>query len=103
MKVDFNVNAKDFRGREILVNGANGSPATVNLSDKIQEVLYFIGNDANADIDVKYKAYKIGVKMGAGCQDFTVDELAFIKKQVGDKVVAGIYGQICDLIDTETK
>lgn len=101
MKVDFNVNAKGFDGKDLLVMNEKGLLVKVNMSDKIQEVLYFIGNDVNVDNDVKYKAYKIGMKLATGNQDFTTDELAFIKDQVGRKVVAGIYGQLCDLIEQQ--
>ena len=77
MKVNFNVNALDFNGKEIKLNELNN--------------------------DEKYLAYKIGKKLAQGAEEFSAEELAFIKEQSSLTLAAGMYGFLVDLIENGNK
>jgi len=96
MKVNFNVNVTDFSGQEIKVNGK-----VVVIADEIQKILFFAGNNGTRlSNDEKYFAYKIGRKIASGEQEYSTEELSFIKAQSGDTLAAGVYGFLCDLIES---
>ena len=100
MKVNFNVNALDFSGNEIKLNGKE-----VNISDEIQKIMFFAGNNGGRQLDneAKYLAYKIGKKLAQNETEFSAEELAFIKEQASLTLAAGIYGFLVDLIENENK
>ena len=100
MKVNFNVNALDFNGKEIKLNGQE-----VNMSDEIQKIMFFAGNNGGRQLnnDEKYLAYKIGKKLAQGAEEFSAEELAFIKEQAGKSLAAGVYGFLIDIIEGNMK
>lgn len=98
MKVNFKVEAKDWKGNT-LTEMENGAKKPVLLSDRIQELLYFYGSNGQVSNDKKYKAHKLLKKMERGEDEFTTEELALVKEIVGNGLVAGIVGQVYDLIE----
>ena len=100
MKVNFNVNALDFNGKEIKLNDQE-----VNMSDEIQKIMFFAGNNGGRQLnnDEKYLAYKIGKKLAQGADEFSAEELAFIKEQSSLTLAAGMYGFLVDLIENGNK
>ena len=97
MKANFNVNAVDFSGDEILLNGKK-----VNLSEELQKSLFFAGNNTRLTPEEKYLAYKVGRKLASGSDEYTAEECSFIKKIAGDTMAAGLYGSIVDIIEGES-
>ena len=98
MKVNFNVNAVDFSGNEIKLNGES-----VNMSDEIQKILFFAGAGDGMSNEDKYLAYKLGRKIANNEQEYTTEELSFIKAQAGKTLAAGVYGFLIDLIEGNLK
>lgn len=97
MRANFNVNAVDFSGKEILINGKK-----VNLSEELQKSLFFAGNNATRlTPEEKYLAYKVGRKLASGSDEYTTEECSFVKKIAGDTMAAGLYGAIVDIIEGE--
>ena len=97
MRVNFNVPVRAFDGTELR---KDGNP--VNLSQEIQNVLFMYGKDGGVSNEDKYHGYRIGTKLATGLDDFTAEELAFIKDNVGSNFIAGVYGQLCDVIEKST-
>ena len=85
MKVNFNVNAVDFSGNEIKLNDE-----FVNMSDEIQKILFFAGAGDGMSNEDKYLAYKLGRKIANNEQEYTAEELSFIKAQAGKTLAAGV-------------
>ena len=100
MKVNFNVNALDFDGNEIKMNGKE-----VNMSDEVQKIMFFAGNTGGRQLsnDEKYLAYKIGKKLAQKETEFSAEELSFIKEQAGHTLAAGVYGFLIDTIEGNIK
>lgn len=94
MKVNFNVSANYFSGSPLVVLGKE-----VNIAEELGKTMFFYGNNEQASIDEKYKAYKIGQKLSNGDTEYTAEELSFIKEMAGRSLAAGVYGQIVDLIE----
>lgn len=102
MKVNFNVPVRAFNGEEMRTNDGRGGSVPVVLSHEIQKALFMFGKDGGVSNDDKYRAYKIGSKLAVGLDDFTAEELAFIRDNIGVNFVAGVYGQICHVIEDVT-
>lgn len=96
MKINFNVNAVDFNGNEIKVNDK-----PLSVSEEICKTLFYAGNVGNEHLtnEEKYLAYKIGRKIASGDQEYTAEELAFIKRMTGATMSAGLFGIVFDLIE----
>lgn len=96
MKVNFNVNAVDFSGKVIEVNDK-----PLSVSEEICKTLFYAGNVGNERLsnEEKYLAYKIGRKIASGEQEYTAEELAFIKRMCGNTMSAGLFGIVCDIIE----
>lgn len=95
MKVNFNINLVDFFGRELVLPGGG----KLSLKEELLKILFSLGTKGDLSNDEKYKAYQIGRKISSGKQDFTAEELTFIKAQAGPGMTAGAYGQLCDVIE----
>ncbi len=95
MKVNFNVNLVDFFGREL----QSPTGEKLSLKEELLKILFSFGSNGAFSNEEKYEAYKIGRKISAGKQDFTAEELAFIKTNAGKGMTAGAYGQLCDVIE----
>lgn len=104
MKVNFNVECKDWKGNALTVV-EDGEKKPVILKERVMELLYFYGSNGQVSNDKKYKAHKIFKKLERGEEDFTTEELALIKEIAGNGLVAGVLGQLYDLIEdnNETK
>ncbi len=93
MKVNFNQKVKDHRGKEV----------DIVLSAKLSELMWFAGSQPTEQFtrEEKFKAYKIAQKRIAnkGNIEIDVDEAAFSKDMAGKYVAAGVFGQICDIIE----
>ena len=93
MKVNFNQKVKDHRGKEV----------NIVISEKLSELMWFAGSQPTEQFtrEEKFKAYKISQKLIAnnGNIEIDVDEAAFIKDMAGKYVAAGVFGQICDIIE----
>lgn len=103
MKVNFNVPVRAFNGTELRRNDGRGGNVPVDLSQEIQKALFMYGKDGGVSNDDKYRAYKIGSKLAAGLDDFSAEELAFIQNNIGENFIAGVYGQICHIIEDANK
>lgn len=92
MKVNFNQKIKDFKG----------NPTDIIISDKLAELLFFIGNsEFRITRDNKWRAYKISQKLiaGNGTIDMEVEDATMIKEVCAECLAAGVFGQICDIIE----
>ncbi len=98
MKVNFNVNVIDFNGAEVKVNDK-----VVVMSDELCKIMFFAGTGDTMSNDQKYNAYKIGRKIANNEQEYTAEELAFIKDQAGKSLAAGVYGFLIDTIEGNIK
>ena len=99
MKVNFDVIVTDYKGEPFMVTeGRERKP--MNLSEKIQELMFFAGmDDPSMPAELKYRAYKVGRKLAGRKDNFTPEELSLIKDQANKRLVAGIAGQVVELID----
>lgn len=95
MKVNFNINLVDFFGRELVAPGGE----KLSLKNDLLKILFSLGSTGSLGNEDKFKAYQIGRKIASGKQDFTTEELSFIKAQAGPYMTAGSYGQLCDVIE----
>lgn len=98
MKVNFNIECKDWKGSP-LTEVVNGVTSPVIMKDRIMEILYFYGSTGQVSNDKKYKAHKILKKLEKGEEEFTTEELSLIKDIAGNGFVAGMVGQLYDLIE----
>ena len=98
MKVNFNVNVTDFNGAEVKVNDN-----VVSIADELCKIMFFAGTGDRMSNDEKYLAYKIGRKIANNEQEYTAEELAFIKDQAGKSLAAGVYGFLIDTIEGNIK
>ncbi len=98
MKVNFNVECKDWKGRT-LTEVVDGVKSPIILKDRIMEILYFYGSTGQVSNDKKYKAHKILKKLERGEEEYTTEELSIIKDIAGNGLVAGMVGQLYDLIE----
>lgn len=93
MKVNFNQKIKNHRGEEV----------EIIISEKLSELMWFAGSQADSQFtrEEKFKAYKISQKLIAnnGNIEIDVDEASFIKDMSGKYLAAGVFGQICDIIE----
>lgn len=98
MKVNFNVNVTDFNGVDIKVNGME-----VNMADELQKIMFFAGAGDGMSNEDKYIAYKLGRKIANNDQEYTAEELSFIKLHAGKTLAAGVYGFLIDTIEGNLK
>nr|DAN89220.1 MAG TPA: hypothetical protein [Caudoviricetes sp.] len=92
MKVNFNQTVKDFKGNS----------TDIVISDKLAELLFFAGNsDFHMTREEKWRAYKISQKLiaGDGTIDMEVEDATMIKEVCAQCLAAGVFGQICDIIE----
>lgn len=93
MKVNFNQKIKDHKGNEV----------NIIIAEKLSELMWFAGSQADVQFsrDEKFKAYKISQKLIAcnGNIEIDVDEAAFIKDMAAKYLAAGVFGQVCDMIE----
>lgn len=94
MKVNFNVPFKNYKGKE----------TNEIVGEKVAEALFCAGSNSDKiSNENKYKAYKICRKISeAICEvEISTDEATLIKEICAGYLVAGGYGQICELIEGE--
>lgn len=93
MKVNFNQKVKDHRGKEV----------DIVISEKLSELMWFAGSQPEIQFsrEEKFKAYKISQKLIAnnGNIEIDVDEASFIKDMASKYLAAGVFGQVCDIIE----
>lgn len=92
MRVNFKQEIKDFKG----------NPTDIILSDKLAELLFFAGNsEFRMTRDDKWRAYKTSQKLiaGDGTIEMEAEDAAMIKEVCAVCLAAGVFGQICDLIE----
>ncbi|MBR5271804.1 MAG: hypothetical protein IKU25_00185 [Clostridia bacterium] len=93
MKVNFNQKVKDHRGKEV----------DIVISEKLSELMWYAGSSADHQFtrEEKFRAYKISQKLIAhdGNIEIDVDEASFIKDMASKYLAAGVFGQVCDIIE----
>lgn len=96
MNVNFNQRVRDYRGNEV----------DIVISEKLSELMWFAGSSAEHQFsrEEKFRAYKISQKLIChnGNIEVDVEEAAFIKDMAGRYLAAGVFGQVCDIIDNST-
>lgn len=92
MKANFNKNFKDFRGAE----------TSENIAQTVSEVLFNHGTGTPAPESEKRMAYSLSrrIFLAAGEVDITAEEAAFIERVCSEKLTAGGYGQVYELIES---
>lgn len=92
MKVNFNKKFKDYNGSEM-----EGE----NIAMMVAKSLFTYGNADVVDSDTKFRAYILSQKIAgaAGEVDITVEEASLIKEVCGKSLIAGGYGQVCEIIE----
>lgn len=93
MKTNFNQSFRDYKGAPL--------PGT-NMADEVCKILFIVGTgNAQATADDKYTAYKLcnRIMQQPDGVELSADEMAFILRQCGEKLTAGAYGQVKDLIE----
>ncbi|MDD4115871.1 MAG: hypothetical protein PHG27_09825 [Massilibacteroides sp.] len=100
MKVNLNVAFKDAFLKEVKEDGK-----AVMMRDQIASLLFagmFLERTGNASTDNsnKMSAYRLSLKVAAGNDEIEINtEEAVMIKQAASMLQAGVYGQICDLIE----
>lgn len=102
MRVNFNVQLKDFDGQPMV--DEKGNPLVIrNLVGKSLFVGNGIKKTGNADIDEdnRFKAYLLSQRVMAstGEIDLSPEELVLIKQSASTFQGAGVYAQIRELVD----
>lgn len=92
MKVNFNKNFKDFRGNEL---------PDESISQTIAEALFNHGTGTPAPENEKRMAYNLSRRIFLAEKDveITAEEAAFIERVCAEKLTAGGYGQVYELIE----
>lgn len=92
MKVNFNRRFKNFDGSEM-----EGE----TISMMVAKSLFTYGNADVVDSDTKFRAYILSQKIAGatGEVDITVEEASLIKEVCGKSLIAGGYGQVCEIIE----
>ena len=92
MKANFNRNFKDFRGTEI--------PGE-SIAQTVAESLFNHGAGNPAPENEKRMAYNLSrrIFLSEGDTEITAEEAAFIERVCSEKLTAGGYGQIYELIE----
>lgn len=89
MKVNFNVPFKNYKGQE----------TKEIIADKVSEALYALGSEVGNDR--KYSAYKVCKRINESPSEVEIstEEATLVKDVCAEFLVAGGYGQVCDLIE----
>lgn len=92
MKANFNRNFKDFRGTEL--------PGE-SIAHTVAEALFNHGTGTPAPENEKRMAYGLSrrIFLADGEVEITAEEAAFIERVCSEKLTAGGYGQIYELIE----
>ena len=92
MKVNFNKNFKDFRGTEL--------PGE-SIAHTVAEALFNHGTGTPAPESEKRMAYNLSrrIFLSEGDTEITAEEAAFIERVCAEKLTAGGYGQVYELIE----
>jgi hypothetical protein len=93
MKVNFKAKVKDYKG----------IATDKFISDELAKALFYVTDKDQFNCDEKYTAYKLCGKLNAGDGEIeiTVEEASLIKRVAASVFIAGGYGQVCELIETE--
>jgi hypothetical protein len=93
MRINLNVNFKDYKGIDL----------PEKISDVVAATLFAVGTNPDTPIgkEEKYKAFKLSQKIisGDGLINLEVEEVSFIKNVASQALTAGAYGQLVDLIE----
>lgn len=93
METNFNQPFKDYKGNPF---------AGTNMADEVCKVLFTVGlgND-QATADDKYMAYKLCNRIMQHPEkvELSADEMAYLIRLCGEKLSAGAYGQVKDLVE----
>ena len=91
MKVNFNVPFKNYKGQE----------TKEIIADKVSEALYALGSESKVGNDRKYSAYKECKRINESPSEVEIstEEATLVKDVCAEFLVAGGYGQVCDLIE----
>lgn len=92
MKVNFNRKFKNFDGSEM-----EGE----TIATMVAKALFTYGNTDVVDGDTKFMAYMLCQKIAGahGEADITVEEASLIKEVCGKSLIAGGYGQVCEIVE----
>lgn len=117
MTINFNVPILGFGGLPMTekVKDADGNEkaVVVKVSDMLGRLLFFAGQQGNNAQDAsmmltaeeKYAAFKLSIQLASHPDkvEMTTDDGTLIKRLAGKTYVAGIYGQIYDLVEQKDK
>lgn len=94
---NFKTTIKDYKGQPL--TDAQGKEQM--MSDLIGAQLFTAGAKAALSPDDKMRAYKLSVMMQQTPEavTLTTEDAALIKSIMGDNFVAGVYGQIVEVIE----
>ena len=113
MKRNFNVPVKGFGGIPITENSkdsqGNATTVPVMLASQLGARLFYAGSEqprqgmpaANLNEQDKIRCYHISVQLAEHPAEveLTVEDCALIKRIAAESFVAGVYGQIYDIIE----
>ena len=118
MKVNFNQSFKNFDGTDIYesyevvekekVDGKDQEVTKVKSRPKLISAtiasILFVGKECK-NVDEKMQSFALSQRIynSKSAIEINVDEAAFIKRMMGDSLVAGAYAQVVNLLEDNTK
>lgn len=106
MKYDLNVKLKDLFGKPI-IDGE--TPEGYTLGTALWRAALFTDPESKPTAEIKFKRYELAKKIADAMKgktamvDFTTEELAEIKKQVGLLYFPVMLGEIWSILDAHSK
>ncbi len=95
MKLDLTKKLLDFKGEEIKTE----KQEPIEARTIIANALVTESQEHPMTAEKKNQAFQIGMKLYSKEPDFTVDQLAFMKEQVGFFYSALVYGRVCEILE----
>lgn len=95
MKINFAQELKNLEGGVLLKDEKNKDPWTLDFV----AVYALLNSEDKVDGAEKYERYKLAQKVKEVNEDFTVEEIAKIKKLIGETFSAIIVGPAWDILE----
>ncbi len=108
MKIDFNTELKDLRGKPIPLTIDNVSVNATLLEACVESLMCLFDNERTEEGKSKYERWKLAEKLMksvSGVVDLSVEEIAKLKKRVGKRyspLIVGPAYSILDNVEDET-
>jgi len=96
---DFNTAILNKYGKAMAVPGEDGKPETMTVGSVVFEAMVNTMKDEKINGPEKMKRWRIANKCLTGTVDLTEDEIAYIKKRVGETCSVFAVGQVWELLD----